>query len=263
MRQVWFVMLMAGALSISTQIAWGQEVQVQDPQAIEALLQVSANTAYIPAQVYFPCRVLLPADYDPARVYPLVIGLHGFGSDLDRFATLWYALDNPQFILAVPQAPYAIPPVEGGGASWLPKEDLETERWNEAAAWSQEYVLATAQGLWQTHPTSATYLLGFSQGGMLAYAIALTHPDLFEGVAGIGTVLPPDWVSDEELAAAKDERVFIAHSPTDEAISLTVASLTQARLSEAGLPVSYFEYEGGHSFTPEVLAKFAAWLKGD
>ena len=258
MRALVVVFLLAVAI---TQSAYTQEEPSPESlQAAHALLEVSANTEYIPAQAYFPCRVLLPEGYDPVQEYPLVIGLHGFGSYLDRFATLWYALDDPQFILAVPQAPYTIPPEQGGGASWLPKEDLDPERWNEASVWTQDYVLEAADSLTAVYSVDHTYLIGFSQGGMLAYTIALSQPDLFAGVAGIGSLLPPDWVSEEQIAAAQELRVFTAHSPEDGAVPIALAQETRDRLEGAGLEVEYMEYSGGHTISAEVLAALDAWL---
>ncbi len=71
---------------------------------------------YFDSSALFECKVKLPIIYDPERAYPLVIGLHGGGNSLDEFIDIWKYFENPEFIFAVPQAPY----------KWLMEEKLVT-----------------------------------------------------------------------------------------------------------------------------------------
>lgn len=227
----------------------------------DALTAVSQTTMYIPAEAYLPCRMLLPKGYRPSHSYPLVIGLHGFGSNLDRFATTWFAFDDPQFIMAVPQAPYTVPPHMGGGHSWLPQEDIDDRRLGEAAGWVHEYVQYVRAEVKGQLNISDVYLLGFSQGGVIAYQAGIANHELFDGLVIFGSMLSEDWLDEGQLdAAANSLPVFLAHGTTDEALSVEIGQESRDILREHGYDVEYHEFDGGHTLPADTLQQVQEWI---
>jgi len=231
---------------------------------------------YIQAAALLPYRVLPPAGYDPRQACPLVIGLHGYGSNGEWFARIWAGFSDPRFIYAAPQAPYAAPPAqydEGGlqpGYSWydvaqaysspsaVPGEIAAAVQEKEL---SEQYVLSLIDELKQQYEISEVYLLGFSQGGIMAYDIGVRHPGLLSGVMCFGAPLAGD-LDAAQLAAGSGLRVFIAHGTSDRSVEIARAYAARDTLQAAGYDVTFMEYAGGHGLGVEALQAAQAWMLG-
>lgn len=221
------------------------------------------------APTLLPLRIVLPADYDPQQAYPLLLGLHGHGSDATWFARAWAAFDSPQFIYAVPQAPYPAPAAEQlraagiqQGFSWhllTPAADGTLQADPQSVALSEEYLEQLLAEIKSQYKISAVYALGFSQGGMVAYRLGILRPGLLTGVLCFGSLLP-DALSDAELTAGSRLKVFIAHGVQDSSLPLIYAQAARDRLKAAGYSVTYLEYAGGHGLSVEALKAGADWL---
>jgi phospholipase/carboxylesterase len=105
-------------------------------------------------------------------------------------------------------------------------------------------------------------VLGFSQGGVMAYSLALENPERFAAVAVLSSWLP------KELAAmlsigdgAKSLPVLVQHGSQDQLIEVARARDSVEALRGLKIPVTYREYEMGHEITPKSLADLSAWLE--
>ena len=224
------------------------------------------NKVYVPAATLLPCYVIVPEDYDAEERYPLVIGLHGYGSNYERFSDLFRRepkSDNPRvgFIYAAPCAPY---PVSGGsepGYSWTLREEGLAEKtiWMDS-----DYITSLPRELIKSYnvDTTRVYLLGFSQGASMAYNIGLNHPELFRGVIAFGGRMDNDLVSAEVLkkAKAKGMKVFIAHGKSDQTVPLEASQDAYRRLKDAGLDVQLNQFEGGHEVPMQTLRFAIEWM---
>lgn len=107
-----------------------------------------------------------------------------------------------------------------------------------------------------------TALLGFSQGGGLAYRIGLAEPDRFAGVAALST-----WLPDEAASAAADRErlatlpVLVQHGTNDPMVKVERARESRDRLAELGVAAEYHEYAMQHQIGPESLRDLSAWLE--
>lgn len=103
--------------------------------------------------------------------------------------------------------------------------------------------------------------MGHSEGGVLAYGLALEHPDLFRGLIVVGARLRPSDATPEILTEAAGRlEVMICHSRGDRAISFDNAKAASEALGEAGIQSKIFPYEGGHGFTPELTKTIGRWI---
>ncbi len=117
-----------------------------------------------------------------ARNQPLVIFLHGFGIK-DALPSTWTYLSV--------RAPL---PVEPQGYRWFTKTDEpeyngETDELFSSARLIKDFVLkATAKYHTQS---DRVFLVGFSQGAIMSYEVALREPEWVRGIAALsGSVLP-------------------------------------------------------------------------
>ena len=116
-----------------------------------------------------PPIVVPPEGHDPRTPAPLIIALHGYGDRAENFPRLWEGTAaNIGAVLAVPRA---VRPV-GNGFSWGGVDEADT-----IVQLSLEYVEARL-----AVDEKRVVITGFSQGGFMAMAVGLRHPELFAGV---------------------------------------------------------------------------------
>jgi phospholipase/carboxylesterase len=108
---------------------------------------------------------------------------------------------------------------------------------------------------------SHVVLLGFSQGGVLAYDLFLRQPDRFAGLAALSSWLPQE-VAERAAAhdALKGRPVLVLHGSADPMIPVQRAQESRDRLLPLGVSVTYREFEMGHEISPEALRALLEWF---
>ena len=183
----------------------------------------------------------------------VVIALHGRGGSAADILQLAATLSNNTFTLLAPQAT---------GFSWYPYSFLAPPEQNEPSLSSalsmvkQTLDKVVANGI----SLNNIYLLGFSQGGILAYDLALRYPELADGIACFSARLEAGWLTPEQIAGAAGLRAFIAHGRQDRAVPYASALEAERILSAAGCKVTLQEYEGGHGLSVEALQAAEQWM---
>ncbi len=209
----------------------------------------------MPAEALLFHRLRQPAGPGPHRTCVLV---HGRGGTED---VMWvFARTLPEDWLIV--APRAITPDPDGGYAWHPRKPDE---WPTLTLFT-DGVEALAQFLralpaqYQADPAQ-TYLMGFSQGAAVAYALALRHPQLVKGIAGLVGFMPTE--TDGLLAAGPLQGlpVFMAVGTQDPTIPLPVAQQCARALQAAGAKLDYHEYPTGHKLDLQGTRDLTAWWK--
>ena len=105
-------------------------------------------------------------------------------------------------------------------------------------------------------------ILGFSQGGVLAYRVALAAPRRFAGLAALSSWLPPQLVATIPPADGRDELpTLVQHGTGDEIIAVARAQQSTEALRALRVPVIYREYEMGHEMNGDSLLDLARWLE--
>ncbi len=236
--------------------------RVRITAAALALLSNAAATAqemlHLPAEVLLQTRVHLPADYSDGSSYPLVLALHGHGGSLETFDFLAPLFQQRGVILAAAQAPYPFVHEQGLGFDWQNRRSGSDEAAAQATRLTIDYVRQVAAELRERFAVDELYLLGFSQGGSMAYRIAIGDPS-FRGMLAFGSSFRAEWLGAQELAATPQLRVFIAHGIGDR---LLIANATGARdlLRHSGYAVAFQSFGGAHEIPPRVAAQAIDWI---
>ena len=104
-------------------------------------------------------------------------------------------------------------------------------------------------------------LMGFSQGGVMAYALALREPARYAALVAMSSWLP------EEVAAGIDASssrvslpILITHGSADPMIPVARAQESNERLRGLGYAPVYREYEMQHELRPEALRDVVGFL---
>ncbi|HPR63562.1 MAG TPA: alpha/beta hydrolase-fold protein [Thermoanaerobaculia bacterium] len=208
------------------------------------------------------CRIHIPEAYSSESPVPLVIGLHGYRSSAEIFASLYGRFRNPNFIYVALQAPYLETFRQEPGFSWI-RPDANGEELDEDLMTSEQCILAVLARLQTSYSIDQVFLLGFSQGAALALRTGLHHPDRFSGTAAFGGGNPADWISEDPPPGAKKLPILIAQGREDLRVSLQEMRKGVETMSTAGYRVSVLEFEGGHDLPADALESLQRWMKGE
>ncbi|UOP09770.1 alpha/beta hydrolase [Pseudomonas palleroniana] len=198
-----------------------------------------------------------------ARNQPLVIFLHGFGSNEEDLFGIKDALPSTWTYLSV-RAPM---PVDPSGYRWFARKpgdgdyDGETADLQRSARLIEDFVTqATAKYHTQS---DRVFLVGFSQGAIMSYEVGLRKPGLVRGIAALsGSVLPVLKAELKPDAALDKLAIFIGHGTLDQALPYTAATRANDVLLGLGLKPEFHEYMGmPHTVSEAEIQDLKAWLE--
>lgn len=198
-----------------------------------------------------------------ARNQPLVIFLHGFGSNEEDLFGIKDALPSTWTYLSV-RAPM---PVEPRGYRWFTKTpgdgdyDGVTADLHSSARLIEDFVVkATAK----YHTMSdRVFLVGFSQGAIMSYEVGLRRPELMRGIAALsGSVLPVLKAELKPDAALGKLAIFIGHGTLDQALPYASGTRANEVLEGLGLKPEFHGYPGmNHTISEAEVQDLKAWLE--
>jgi phospholipase/carboxylesterase len=191
-------------------------------------------------------RVTGGANADDAL--PLIVGIHGRGGRPEHFGRALSLLTIRARVIL----PYAPTPA-GDGFTWLPDwtNDADLARDIRPVA---DRIAAMIAELAAKRPTvGKPVLTGFSQGGMLSFTIAVTHPEVIGAAFPIGGFLAPPLLPSAWPPGAPKVPVHAFHGAADELVPIEGARFTVRSLKALGLDARLTEYPGvGHRVVPEM-----------
>jgi phospholipase/carboxylesterase len=247
----------------------------------ERLRRLRGVPHFFEARTLGGLRVVAPVRMEGERRYPLVVILHGHGANPETYAGLFGLLETPlEAVVCAPYAPYPIFREQVRGYSWYPppwyfrevvtrnaavgdRPALRAAIESSEQTVSRSYVLAAIEEVQARYPVDADeiYLLGHSEGGVLAYGVAIRNPAIIKGLIVVGARLREQDASAELLSgAAKKLQALICHSPDDRAVELHEAESAHQTLEKAGIKTKLLRYAGGHGITPELALSIARWI---
>jgi phospholipase/carboxylesterase len=134
----------------------------------------------------------------------------------------------------------------------------------EAMLSSQQELQVFLDDCLKSYPIDAKRLvvLGFSQGGVMAYSLALSHPERFAALAVLSSWLPEELLPRLNVTnAVQSLATLLQHGTEDQMIEVDRARESVEMLRQLGVPLTYREYEMGHEIRPRSLAEISAWLE--
>lgn len=193
---------------------------------------------------------------------PLLLLLHGYGSneaDLFSFAT---ELPDEYYIISA-RAPYDL---QYGSYAWYAINfDADENKFSDhdQARTSRDLIAEFIDELVAIYPIDANNvtLIGFSQGSILSYAIALSYPEKVQRVVAMSGYLNTD-IATENYTNNNFEnlKIFASHGTVDQVIPVEWARKTPAALEKLGIQSTYKEYPVGHGVAPQNFYDFKNWL---
>ena len=197
----------------------------------------------------------------PAENPPLLILLHGYGSnELDLFS---FADELPETLVIVSlRAPYEM---GHGGYAWydinLDSKNNKFSYLNQARK-SLQKITTTIDYIKTKHNTNPnnTFLLGFSQGAILSYALSFNFPNKIEHVIALSGYLNSELIPKENTQKIHTD-YYISHGAVDQVIPVEWARKAGPFLDSKGLKNEYSEYPVGHGVAPQNFFSFKKWIE--
>jgi phospholipase/carboxylesterase len=106
------------------------------------------------------------------------------------------------------------------------------------------------------------YLMGFSQGGIMSYSVALTEPEKIKGIAVMSGRLLPEvkpLIADEKRL--EKLKVFISHGKQDAVLHFPFATDAVAYLQTKRIHPEFHPYDEGHTINKQMFDDVNLWLK--
>ena len=229
--------------------------------ALLTLLASATVHAQTPLQTDLPLKYLEQTNADTPN-QPLVIFLHGYGSNEQDLFGIKDDLPASYTYLSV-RAPITM---EEGSYQWFRKKgegayNGETDDLKTSGQVLLDFI-AQAAKKYHTEPDKVV-LVGFSQGAIMSYEVALRHPEALGGIAALsGRILPV-----LKSALKPDEKrqtlaIFIGHGKEDNRLPYKDGTDANILLQGLSLTPEFHGYEGlGHSISAAEIEDLNAWLQ--
>ena len=194
---------------------------------------------------------------------PLLLLLHGYGSNEEDLFSFASELPNDSYVISV-RAPYELQPY--GHAWYAIHFDADENKFsdNVQAKQSVELIAGFIDEIVKQYPIDAknVTLIGFSQGAILSYATALTYPEKVAKVVALSGYFNQEIMPEViDTNAISHLKFFVSHGSFDQVIPVDWARKAKPALENLGLEVEYQEYPVGHGVAPQNFFDFKNWLQ--
>ncbi|HEA29964.1 MAG TPA: alpha/beta fold hydrolase [Leeuwenhoekiella sp.] len=193
---------------------------------------------------------------------PLLLLLHGYGSNEQDLFSFAPELPDHYFVISV-RAPMPMQPYGNAWYTiyWDGSEAKQSD--DEQAKKARDLVVQFIDEAIAAYDLDASdvTLLGFSQGTIISYAVALTYPEKVKNMIGLsGYINEAITIPKSDHEAYKNMGVFCSHGSQDQVIPVDAARRTPAYLKTLGISATLKEYPVGHGVAPQNLMDLKQWL---
>ena len=211
-------------------------------------------------------ELLLEHNFRPAQsnldTPPAIVMLHGFGSDENDLFSFANEFPGDYAVISL-RAPIRLEP--SGNAWYNIYFDSPQGKFSDdvQAIASRELVSECIDEiihLYKVDKNNIT-LVGFSQGTILGFAVALSYPGKVKNIIGLS-----GYINEEILMEGYKENdfgklnVYTSHGSVDQVIPVQWARKTKPFLENLNIDCTYSEFPVGHGVAPQNLLELKEWL---
>ena len=193
---------------------------------------------------------------------PLLLLLHGYGSNEADLFSFSAELPDEYYVISA-RAPIDM---QYGSYAWYAINfDADENKFSdhEQAQSSRDLIATFIDELITKYPIDANNitLIGFSQGSILSYAVALSHPEKIKNVVAFSGYISEPILEEEYLKNDLSKlNIFASHGTSDQVIPVEWARKSKPFLEKLGVNITYKEYPIGHGISPQNFFDFKNWL---
>ena len=197
---------------------------------------------------------------------PLLLMLHSIFSNEEKLMSFAHMIDG-RFCVVSARAPLTL---RSGAYAWFPMKLKKSE--NNFLLKDVEdcrfLLIDFIDELIEAYELDSQriYLMGFSQGAVMSFSLALTIPSRISGVVAMNgrigdTIL--NQMYKQDLVNSKGIEglpTFVAHGTDDPVIPIVYGRATRDHLEKLKVDLDYREYPIGHELSSMIIADSGTWL---
>ncbi|WP_062060683.1 alpha/beta hydrolase [Cellvibrio sp. OA-2007] len=215
---------------------------------------------------YLPCVEVLSQSHLP--VVASVIWLHGLGADGNDFAPLVPELRLPKDLsvrFIFPHAPQIPVTINAGYVmpAWYDILEMNLERKvdeTQLVASAEAVQSLIEREISRGVASENIILVGFSQGGAVAYHAGLTYAKPLAGLLILSSYFATH-ASASIDPANQHTPILIQHGSRDPVVSETLGQRAYRLLQDRGCNVNYESYPMEHTVCMEQVASMSKWIQ--
>lgn len=194
---------------------------------------------------------------------PLLLLLHGYGSNEEDLFSFASELPEEYYVISA-RAPFDM--AYGSYAWYAINFDADENKFSDIgqARASRDIIASFIDELVANYAIDAdnVTLIGFSQGCILSYAVALSYPEKVQRVVAMSGYFNPEIAVDDYLENKFDNlKIFASHGTVDQVIPVEWARKSIPTIQVLGIPIVFKEYPVGHGVAPQNFFDFKNWLQ--
>lgn len=196
---------------------------------------------------------------------PLILLLHGYGSNEQDLFSFASELPEEYFVISA-RAPYDL---QYGSYAWYAINfDADENKFSDhdQARTSRDLIAGFIDELIENYPIDKENitLIGFSQGTILSYAVALSYPEKVQRIVALSGYLNEEIIKDNfQENDFGNLKMFISHGTVDQVIPVDWAKKAPSILEKLGIKTVYKEYPVGHGVAPQNFFDLKNWLESN
>lgn len=195
--------------------------------------------------------------------FPALIALHGWGANAHDLFGLAPMIHDGKAVVLCPQGSVQVGIGRGmTGYGWFqltPGQPPDVEAFKAAADALRGFIDAALERF-PIDPDRVA-LAGFSQGGIMAYELALREPHRFSGLAALSSWFPEPLANLlPKVPDHEDFPVLVVHGTRDPSIPVERAREAREALRSYGVGLMYREFDMGHEIHQDALRVILRWL---
>jgi phospholipase/carboxylesterase len=193
---------------------------------------------------------------------PLLLLLHGYGSNEEDLFSFASELPEDYYVVSA-RGPFDLS--YGSHAWYAINFDADENKFSDIgqARASRDIIARFIDELVANYPIDAenVTLIGFSQGCILSYAVAVSYPEKVQRVVAMSGYWNPEIAVDDYLENDCSKlRIFASHGTVDQVILVEWARKSIPALQVLGIEIVFKEYMVGHGVAPQNFFDFKHWL---
>ncbi|NHM07155.1 alpha/beta fold hydrolase [Flavobacterium sp. CYK-4] len=194
---------------------------------------------------------------------PLLLLLHGYGSNEEDLFSFASELPDQYYVISV-RAPYDL--MYGSYAWYAINFDANENKFSDfnQGRQSRDLIAGFIDKIITDYPIDGNNvtLIGFSQGAILSYAVALSYPEKVKRVVAMSGYLTTEMATENYTKNDfSNLRIFASHGTVDQVIPVDWARKAKPELEALGIDIVYKEYPIGHGVSPQNFFDFRDWLE--
>lgn len=194
---------------------------------------------------------------------PLLLLLHGYGSNEEDLFSFASELPDDCYVISA-RAPFDM--MYGSYAWYAINFDADENKFSDIgqARASRDIIAGFIDELVSNYAIDEedVTLIGFSQGCILSYAVAVSYPEKVRRVVAMSGYFNPEIAVDDYLENDfSNLKIFASHGSVDQVVPVEWAQKAAPYLKSIGIDIVYKEYPVGHGVAPQNFFDFRNWLE--